>query len=418
MSIVIKNVKVGKKALDILIDGNRIADVSKNISSRAEFRVDGKGFAAIPGFVNGHTHAAMSLLRGYADDMELDEWLTKKIWPLEEKMSEKDVYIGSRLACIEMIKSGTTFFNDMYWHWHGTAKAAEETGIRAAISPVFIDFSEEMANKAKALNKRLLAEANRYSERVSFSLGPHSIYTVSEESLIWLKEFSEKNSLLMHFHLSETEKEVKECIKKHNMRPVEYLEKIGFLGNKLVACHSVWLNNNEIRLLKKHDVAVVYNPVSNMKLSVGNAFNYPKIKGAGIRAALGTDGCASNNSLNMLEEMKFASLIQKHQTKSPVVANCSEIFDLATTAGASVFGLDYGIRKGALADLSLVSLKEVSLVPGHNLISDLVYSASPLCIDTVICDGKIVMHERKIKNEEKIKEEAIEAAKSLVAKAE
>ena len=414
MSILIKDVLLDNKKTDILIEENRIRKITQNITENADTIIDGRNKAVIPSFVNAHTHAAMTLLRGYADDMPLHKWLQEKIWPTEAKLTEEDVYWGSKLACLEMIKSGTTFFNDMYWHYHSTAKAVEESGIRASLSSVFIDLSDE--NKAKEqieLNKKLFEESRKY-KRVQFALGPHAIYTVSEKSLIWIKEFADKNNLKIHIHLSETEKEIQDCIKKHNMRPAEYLGSIGFLGESVIACHSIWLDSKEIDILKKYNVKVVYNPVSNMKLSSG-IFPYEKIKNAGILAALGTDGCSSNNNLDMLEEMKFATLLQKLNSKNPSILPAKEVFDLATINGAKVFGIECGeIKEGKLADLLLIDLKNLQLNPQHNLISNLVYSANRNCIDTTICDGKILMQNKKVDGEAEIIAKANEVALKLV----
>jgi len=415
MRILIKKALLNNRETDILIEGNKISQIGKNINTEAEFKIDARNKAVIPSFVNAHTHAAMTLMRGYADDMKVLDWLQTKIWPLEEKFTERDVYWGAKLACLEMIKSGTTFFNDMYWHYHGTAKAVNEMGIRAAVSAVLIDlFDKAKAEEQINLNKKLFAETKKYSERVVFALGPHAIYTVSKESLQWTKEFSDKNNLLIHIHLSESKSEVDDCIAKHKMRPVEYLEKIGFLGPRVVACHSIWLSDREIKILKKHNVKIVHNPASNMKLSSG-VFPYEKMKS--LTVALGTDGCASNNNLDMLEEMKFAALLQKSHTHNPTLMPASEAFRMATINGAKVFNLNNGeIKEGKLADLLLVNLNDIHLNPRHNLISNLVYSANSSCVDTTICNGKILMQNRKVKDEEEILEKANEVAFNLTKK--
>ncbi|MFC1690645.1 amidohydrolase, partial [Nanoarchaeota archaeon] len=362
MSIIIKNVLLKNKIRDIYIEENKIKEINEKISHEAEFKINGKNKAVIPSFINAHTHAAMTLMRGYADDMVLDEWLQNKIWPLEGKLTEEDVYQGSKLACLEMIKSGTTFFNDMYWHYHGTAKAVEEMGIRSAVSAVFIDlFDKAKADEQIKLNKKLFEETKKYSDRVIFALGPHAIYTVSEESLHWAKEFADKNNVPLHIHVSESKKEVDDCLKQHKLRPVEYLEKIGFLGHNVIACHSIWLDDKEIQILKKNDVKIAHNPASNMKLCSG-VFPYEKIKKAQLTIALGTDGCASNNNLDMLEEVKIASLLQKLNDNNPTVMPATEAFDLATINGAKAFGLNCGeIKEGKLADLLLIDLKNVQM---------------------------------------------------------
>jgi 5-methylthioadenosine/S-adenosylhomocysteine deaminase len=303
-----------------------------------------------------------------------------------------------------MIKTGTTFFNDMYWFWKGTARAVAEMGVRAVISGACIDFFiPEKAREQRALNQQLFEESKKFGSRVHFALGLHSIYTVSEESLRWAATFSRQNDLLLNIHLSETEKEVDDCVQKHGVRPIEYLEKIGFLGPNVIACHGVWLSDDEISIMKQHDVRIVHNPVSNMKLAVGNTFPYPRLRKAGVTMCLGTDGCSSNNNLDMLETIKFASLLQKHHCVDSTVLPAEEVFKMATLQGAKTFRLNCGqIVVGSLADIALVDLQRPELTPFFDLYSDLVYSANGSCIDTVICDGKVLMNHREVKGEEEI----------------
>lgn len=418
MSILIKNVLLGGRARNIYIEGNEIEAISEASKEQvAEFVIDGTDKAAIPGLFNAHTHAAMTLLRGYADDMPLQEWLETKIWPVERKLTEDDVYWGTKLACLEMIKSGTIFFNDMYWHWRGSARAVAECGIRAALSAVFIDgFDEEKAKEQIIRNEALYKESKELPERIIFALGPHAIYTVSESSLCWVRDFAEKHDLLVHIHLSETKTEVEDCITRHGMRPVEYLNELDFLCARTIACHCTHLSRNEMELLKKHNVKIVHNPTSNMKLAAGRK-QYDELKRLGLYAniALGTDGCASNNNLDMFEEMKMASLLQKAYSGDPTCMPAKEAFGLATGNAARMFRLNAGeIAEGKLADVVLLDLKNVNLVPNHNLISNIVYSANGSCVDTVICDGEILMEERKVKGEEEIKEKAQEVAYEIV----
>ena len=315
MSILIKQVLVDGKERDIYIEGNVITAIndtrdSKRIVREADFVIEGKKKAAIPGLFNGHTHAAMTLLRGYADDMPLHEWLSTKIWPLEAQLTEEDVYWGTKLACLEMIKSGTTFFNDMYWFWDSSAKAVAESGIRAMLSAVFIDgFDEERAQEQRRHNETLYTKSEKLSDRIIFSLGPHAIYTVSKESLCWVKEFSEKNDLLIHIHLSETETEVEECKKRYGVRPVEFLDGIGFLSSRIIAGHCVNLSRIEIELLKKHDVKIVHNPVSNMKLASGT-LPYDKLKKAGLYAKSINGDAFSNEVKQQTIDMIKADLGQ------------------------------------------------------------------------------------------------------------
>ncbi|MBN1254053.1 MAG: amidohydrolase [Deltaproteobacteria bacterium] len=416
MSIIIKGIRLNGKTSDIFIEGNRIKEIDDQLDVKADEVIPGEGKAAVPSFVNGHTHAAMTLLRGYADDMPLQEWLQTKIWPIEAHMTEEDIYWGAKLACLEMIKTGTTFFNDMYWHWRGTARAVEEMGIRAAISAVFIDlFDAQKAKEQIALNEQLYAERDAFGPRVTFTLGPHAIYTVSEAALRWCAEFARDKGVLVHFHLAETEEEIQECLKKHGVRPVKYLEQIGFLGPHLVACHCVWLDEEDIAILKAHEVRAVHNPTSNMKLTVGGVFPYPQLREGGIITALGTDGCASNNNLDMLETAKLASLLQKFHTGDPVIMPAHEALDLITLQGARAFGLESGVLKaGHWADIALVDLNNSQLTPHFHLASDLIYAANGSCIDTLICDGRILLRGGHVEGEEEIIAKAREKAFDLV----
>jgi 5-methylthioadenosine/S-adenosylhomocysteine deaminase len=419
VSILIKGVTLNEHKKDIFIRGNIIQRIDDSIAPSADIHISGDGKAAIPSFINGHTHAAMTLLRGYADDMHLQDWLEKKIWVAEAHMTEEDIYCGAKLACLEMIKTGTTFFNDMYWFWKGTARAVLEMGIRSAISAVFIDFfDKKKAREQIEINMKLFEESGNFGDRITFTLGPHAIYTVSEESLKWAADFARDNGLLIHFHLSETQKEVEDCIQKQGMLPVEYLEKIGFLGPNVIACHGVWLNPKEILLLKKHEVKVVHNPISNMKLAVGKAFPYEGLKAAGVTISLGTDGCSSNNNLDMLESMKFASLLQKYHHNDTTVLPALEAFHMATISGAKAFGLNCGeIKEGTLADIALIDLQRPELTPHFDLYSDLAYSGNGGCVDTLICDGKVLMANRKVENEETILDEARRCAFDLIRRA-
>jgi len=416
MSILITGVRLNGQTTDIFIEGNRIREIGDHLDVQAAEVIPGEGKAAVPSFVNGHTHAAMTLLRGYADDMPLQEWLETKIWPVEAHMTEEDVYWGTKLACLEMIKSGTTFFNDMYWHWRGTARAVEEMGIRAAISAVFIDhFDQSKAAEQIALNEELYAARDEFGPRVTFTLGPHAIYTVSEEALRWCAEFARAKGVLVHFHLSETEEEVQGCLRDHGLRPVKYLEQIGFLGPHLAASHCVWLDEEEMDILEAHEVRVVHTPISNLKLSVGGVFPYPQLRNNGVIMCLGTDGCSSNNNLDMLETAKFASLLQKFYNNSPVVMPASEALEMITSQGARAFGLESGVlTAGRWADIALVDLDNPQLTPHFHLDSDLIYSANGSCIDTLICDGRVLMRDGRVEGEEEIMAKAREQAFDLM----
>jgi len=408
----IEGALLGGRPANIVVDGKKIASVGKEKDRSGEV-IDGKGLAIIPGFVNAHTHAAMSLLRGFSDDYPLQEWLQKYIWPTEAKLQPKDAYWGAKLACLEMAKGGTTSFCDMYFHSEETAKAAKETGIRGFLSEVFIGREGIQIEKTFAHLEKL----KKFHELVTPVLGPHALYTVNEEFLRKIAEKSEKENIPVHFHLSETKKEVEDCIKEHGKKPVEYLESIGFLSERVLNAHAVWLDKKEISILARSGAKAVHCPVSNMKLAVGNAMDYNALKKAGVTVALGTDGCASNNSLSMLEEMKFAALLQKHHFSDTTRLPAAEAFGMATESGAKALGLECGkIEEERPADFSLVNLKNIGLIPGHSLVSDLVYSANDSCIDTVFCNGEIVVRNGKAEGEEEILEKAREQALDWVSR--
>lgn len=394
MSLLIKNVILEGKKRDIFVEGSKIKKIGPSLNLRAKEKIDGKGKKAVlPGLINCHTHAAMVLFRGYGEGLPLKQWLEQKIWPAEAKLTPDDIYWGTKLACLEMIRTGTTCFSDMYWFEEAAVQAVSEMGIRAKIGLVLLDFlslgrREVFLKCWRALSKRKL-------ERISLSVAPHSIYTVCRENLIWAKNFAQRNDLIIHTHISETEREVKDCQKKWKMRPVEYLERIGFLGENVVLAHGVWLSDKEIGILSKKKCSLVYNPCSNLKLGSG-IMPYKKLQESGVRVCLGTDGPASNNNLDMFEEMKVGALIQKG-------CSAQDIFNSATCHGAQALKINAGkIQTGRLADLVLVDLDQTFFLPGHDLISDVVYSASGLVVSDTICDGKILMRDGQIKNETKI----------------
>lgn len=403
MSILIQNLQHENQTVDVFIDGSLIKKIGNCSGRTADILIDGTDKAVLPTFHNAHHHAAMAYMRSYADDLELFEWLNDHVWPLEAGVTEEDVYHGARLACLEMIKSGTTFFNDMYWYFHGTARAVEEMGLRAALGAVFIDMGDgdkRAANREQT--NRLLEESRQYSDRIQFQLGPHALYTVSREALEWCVEFAAKHGLMIHTHLSETEKEVADCLELHGMRPPAYLDSLGILAPNLTAAHCVWLNQEEMELLAERKVGALHCPASNMKLCSGK-FRFTDAQEAGIRIAIGTDGAGSNNNLDMSEEIKLAALLEKHFTGNPTALPAETAWYAGTRSAAEMFGLNSGIiEEGVLADLMLVDLNNERLVPGHNLIADMVYSADSSCIDTVICDGKILMQNRHVEGEEEI----------------
>ena len=417
MSILIKNVLHQDKLTDVLIEGNRIARIAEGISAPAGAEVlDGMDKAIIPGFINTHTHASMTLFRGYGDDLPLMTWLQDYIWPVEAQMTAHDVYVGARLACLEMLRSGTTCFLDMYMHPLETAKAVEEMGLRAHLS--YTLFDQGNAERAELDRKRSYEYFERFkefSDRITFTLGPHAIYTVSGEQLQFCHQFAKEHNVKIHLHLSETKGEIDECVRLHGLTPVRYLDKLGILSEHLVLAHVVWIDDEEMDLLAKHNVSVVHNPASNLKLASGYAFKYEEMKRRGIRIGIGTDGCSSSNNLDMVVAMKLASFLGKGWRFDSTACKADDIFASATSVGADILGIPAGrVEEGALADVCLVDLNTPELVPLNNLTSNLVYATSgSSCVDTVIIDGRILMRDKYVPGQEAIIAEAREVARRL-----
>ena len=417
MSILIKNVLHQDKLTDVLIEGNRIARIAEGISAPAGAEVlDGTDKAIIPGFINTHTHASMTLFRGYGDDLPLMTWLEDYIWPVEAQMTAHDVYVGARLACLEMLRSGTTCFLDMYMHPLETAKAVEEMGLRAHLS--YTLFDQGNAERAELDRKRSYEYFERFkefSDRITFTLGPHAIYTVSGEQLQFCHQFAKEHNVKIHLHLSETKGEIDECVRLHGLTPVRYLDKLGILSEHLVLAHVVWIDDEEMDLLAKHKVSVVHNPASNLKLASGYAFKYEEMKRRGIRIGIGTDGCSSSNNLDMIVAMKLASFLGKGWRFDSTACKADDIFASATSVGADILGIPAGrVEEGALADVCLVDLNTPELVPLNSLTSNLVYATSgSSCVDTVIVDGRILMRDKYVPGQEAIIAEAREVARRL-----
>jgi len=422
-SVLIAGVTVNGSTVDIAIDEEgTIAGIGKDARKTidADIIIDGSDRVAIPGLVNTHTHAAMTLLRGYADDMPLAEWLSEKIWPLEAHLSGDDVYWGTKLACLEMIKSGTVAFNDMYFFMERAADAVDEMGLRATLAYGFIDLGMEEKREAeiKATEALVAHVKARKNPRIQAAVGPHSVYTVSPEGLSWCANFAEEQEIGIHIHLSETEKEVTDCVAEFGKRPAVHLDECGCLTPRTVAAHCCWLDEAECRLLGKRGVHASHNPASNMKLAVNRAMPYHWLKTSGANVCLGTDGCASNNSLDLMEEMKFAALLQKFAWNSQTLLPAGEAVAMATSAGARALGTGPGtLTAGAPADIVLLDARAVCNTPLHNSDSNTVYACNGGAVMTVLCQGRVLMHERTVPGEEEIVRGAAAAAQALVGRA-
>lgn len=406
----------GKK--DILIEGGRFARIADGLSPQEMENavvVDCSSFTVLPAFYNGHTHAAMTLLRGYADDMELNRWLTQYIWPFEAKLTADDIEIGSRLAVLEMIKSGTVFFADMYWQRERTIKVVEEMGVRAAIGVTIANalLSEEKLEECFAF----LSAHTGESDRVKLVVMPHAVYTVTEPTLRRCIEAARAGNYLIHTHLSETAKEVADCRAQYGCTPVELWQRLGGLDDRFVAAHCVHFTESDIRAFAAAGATAVLNPTSNLKLCSGIP-PIPVLLAGGVKLALGTDGASSNNSLDMHAEMKLAALLAKVQGSAETLP-AQTALDMATRNVARAYGLPDGtgeIREGAPADCLLVDLGNERMAPCHDLVSNWVYSADSTAIDTVICAGRILMRHRHVDGEEEIVKEAQACAHRLASR--
>jgi 5-methylthioadenosine/S-adenosylhomocysteine deaminase len=412
---------------DILIEDGLIREVgavSPALAAAASEVIDGRGRAVIPGFVNTHTHAAMVLFRGYTDDVPLMQWLEKKIWPLEKHLRYEHVYAGTRLACLEMLSSGTTTFQDMYFQPEAAAAAVASVGMRAVISRVFFDRFEKQETEALKADIAATLGRLRTFRNVMPSIGPHAPYTVSLPGLRAVAELADAQDVLVHFHLAETEREMLDFRREQGVGLIEALDGIGFLGPRLVAAHGIFLDEADATLLGARQVSILHCPSSNMKLGSGwsqtgpRALPFRTLRAANVRVALGTDGAAANNNLDMFESMKLAALLQKHATGDPATLTAHEAFAMATVEGAEALRLNAGlIEPGRRADLVLVDLERPYLCPGHDLIADLVYAGRPDCVDTVLVEGQVVLRGGRHPQSAEILASARDAAADLLAAA-
>ena len=425
-SILIENTTIiGKdiKKGSVLVEDDKIASINENLNKKdADAVINGEGKVLIPGLVNTHTHLPMTLMRGLADDLLLDNWLNDHIWPTEANLDGDICYAGALLACVEMIKSGTTTLNDMYFYMDQVAQAMDESGIRGIISHGMLDMGDEEKRKAEYKETlRIIDKCHDTADgRIKVSLGPHAPYTCSTELLNWVRKKADQLDLRIHIHVSETEFEVKTIVENYEARPFEYLDRIGFLKDDVVAAHAVWLSNSEMEIIKRKGVKLSHNPTSNMKLASGIS-PVAKMQDKGIDISLGTDGAASNNNLDMLEEMKIAALQQKVNTLDPTVLKAEEVFNMATIGGATALGMEDeigSIEVGKKADMALVNMKAPHLTPFRHPYSHLVYSANGGDVDTVICNGQILMQEREllILDEEEVLQQAEEATGDLLSR--
>ncbi len=390
-----------KTTSSLLIKDDIIAEIGDNITEKADKVIDGEGKILMPGLINTHTHLSMTLFRGLADDLSLDTWLNDYIWPVEAHLNGYYCYIGALLGAVELIKSGTTTFSDMYFYMEDVARAVDESGLRAVLSYGMIDFADEEKRRAEiAANVDLFKNCNNAAEgRIKVFFGPHAPYTASKELLDEVRDLASKFNTGIHIHVAETQKEVEDILEQTGKRPFEYLDDIGFLGPNVVAAHAVWLSEEEIDIIMDREVKISHNPCSNMKLASGIS-PVANMLSHDICVSIGTDGASSNNNLDLIEEMKTASLLQKVATLDPKVLTSEETVAMATINGARTLGLENeigSIEVGKKADLILIDTDEANMTPDSSCISsNVVYAAKGSNVDTTICNGKILMENRKL----------------------
>ena len=414
--ILLQHVLHQGRSVDILIDGDRIAKISAQALDLPEARkVDCSGKAVIPGFINLHTHAAMVLLRGIHEDLSLYDWLNE-IWKIEAKLDGEAIYWGTKVACLEMIKSGTTTFNDQYWFAPHARKAAVEMGVRPVVSFIFLDGGKpEMVLRQRDACQRLYQRTLEWGDESQFAISIHSIYTVSEENITWAAEFARKHGLRIHLHLAETHQEYEDCKKAHGgLTPTAYFDSLGVLGPDVIAAHCLFLNPDDIEILGARKVNCVHCINSNLKLASGYRFRYNELRDAGANVCIGTDGASSSNNLDILEHMKNTAMLQKAWRESPREMPLGELMDCATLHPAQALGLDTGVlREGACADLSLIDLNNSYFLSPGSLEANLVYAAHSDVISDVMARGRWVMQDRVVPGEEEILAQARKVIKQF-----
>jgi 5-methylthioadenosine/S-adenosylhomocysteine deaminase len=412
MSLAVTGALLDGETVGLRCEDGVIAEIGPGVAARpGDETIDAAGAPLVPALLNGHTHAAMTLFRGYGGDLPLMRWLREKVWPIEERLEAEDVYWGVRLACLEMIRTGTARFWDMYWEPTATARAVEDAGLRATIGGPLFD-ADGRTEAMKATVARDLEALAGFGGRIGLAIAPHSIYTVSEGLLRWVAEQAAERGLPIHIHLSETEGEVADCLREHGVRPALYLDRLGLLGERTLLAHGVWLDREELELIAARGSTIVTNPVANMKLAVGGVFPYPAAREAGIPVALGTDGAGSNDSLDLLSDLKAFALVQRHAAADATAVPAPEALSIATGARAPLLGGGDPLRAGAPADFLLLRRDGHEIGIG-DLATDLVYAASGSVVDTTVVAGRPLMRGGVVEGAAEVVAQAAERARRL-----
>jgi 5-methylthioadenosine/S-adenosylhomocysteine deaminase len=412
MALTVTGAVLDGQVVGLRCERGRIAALGPEVTARpGDETIEAGGAPLVAPLLNGHTHAAMTLFRGSGGDLPLMPWLEEKIWPVEAKLEEEDVYWGARLACAEMVRTGTTRFWDMYWHPEATARAVADAGIAATIGAPLFDHDGD----AEGMRETALRSLDRLAElgpAVQPALAPHSIYTVSEGSLRWIAELAVERELPVQIHLAETEREVEDCLAAHGRRPAAYLDELGLLGKRTVLAHGVWLDAEELELIAARGCTVVTNPVANMKLAVGGVFSYQAARAAGVAVGLGSDGAGSNDSLDLFNDLKLFALAQKHAAADPTAIVAAEAWAVVTGARAPLLGADGPLAVGGPADFLLLRTGAPELGIG-DLSSNLVYAASGAAVETTVVGGRVLMRDGEVPGLEEIVVRTAERARRL-----
>lgn len=399
---------------DIYIEDDKIIEVGSLEKFKADKVIDGTNFLTMPGFINCHTHVAMSYFRNYGNDTDLMTWLNDYIFPAEENLNTDIVYNASLLSFAEMIKSGTTSFADMYFFEESTIMALEKGKLRAQISRGLSspDSSDFRINE----NINLYKNFNGKEGRIEVALGPHAVYTTDKKYLKKIAEYAKRYQMPIHIHLSETKFENDQCMKKYGQSPTEVFDECGIFENRTIAAHGVYLSDKDIKILSEKNISIVHNPSSNLKLSSG-ILDVKRLMSAGINVCLGTDSAASNNKQSMLKEIELAALLAKYH--SPDALKAFDILNMATINGAKALGLSdeiASIEKGKKADLIMLDLDNINHLPSNDILSSICYSTYEEDIKYVFIDGDLVLDNRKLiyLNEDQIKEKAKSLSRELI----
>lgn len=404
---------------DILVEDGIIQEIG-DVGSGADTEIRASGDVAMPGLINTHTHVSMAIMKGVADDLPFPDFLSR-VFDIDSRRTPTDIAAGTELGCLEMIRSGTTSFVDLYYSEDVIARSVEASGLRAVLCWAVLDqeYTTQAGNPLE--NCRRFCESLKGSGRVKPGVGLQGVYVCSAQTFTEARDYAQEKGLLLHFHLSETRKEVNDLKKKEKMRPAEFLSSIGFLGDRCLAAHAAWLTLNEVRMLAKSGTSVSTCPVSNMKLATGGVAPIPEMVRHGVNVSIGTDSSTTNNSLDMCAEMKTLGLLQKSSRWDPSVTPAQQLLDFATIGGAGAIGMGSSIGSievGKKADIVLLDGKAPNLAPvrRETIVSNIVYSASGLNVKTVICDGRLVMREGAVltMDEDEVLRRAGEACEELL----